>query len=75
MRKKPAAGVLVSLRAHRIAKGRVASSLAEALLDGCFAHPAVYVGTRRQEKRVISEQAIFPYLCRKRGVHVIVRRT
>ena len=55
MRKKPAAGVLVSLRAHRIAKGRVASSsLAEALLDGCFAHPAVYVGTRRQEKRVIS---------------------
>ena len=40
MRKKAASGVLASLEAQRTATVRFASSLAAALLDSLFAHPA-----------------------------------
>jgi hypothetical protein len=40
MLKKPASGVLASLRGSTYRSVRLASSLAAALLDGLFEHPA-----------------------------------
>jgi hypothetical protein len=40
MRKKPASGVLASLKGSTYRSVRLASSLAAALLDSLFAHPA-----------------------------------
>jgi hypothetical protein len=40
--KKPASGVLTSLRDSTYRSVRLASSLAAALLDGLFEHPAWY---------------------------------
>jgi len=55
MLKNPASGVLASLRSSTYRSVRLASSLAAALLDGLFEHPAA---TLRQSSNIISRRRI-----------------
>jgi hypothetical protein len=59
MLKKSTSGVLASLRGSTYRSVRLASSLAAALLDGLFEHPAWY------SPFVQDVQAIEALLCRK----------
>ena len=51
MLKKPASGVLASLRGSTYRSVRLASSLAAALLDGLFEHPVLVFPQNASEAR------------------------
>jgi hypothetical protein len=65
MLKKSASFVLASLRGSTYRSVRLASSLAAALLDGLFEHPAGYSGTisMRNIATGIAQKSSFPAAC------------
>ena len=65
MLKKAASGVLASLRGSTYRSVRLAYSLAAALLDGIFEHPA-------RALLYMSERSFF--LCRRNGGQLFIRR-
>jgi hypothetical protein len=61
MRKKSASGVLASLRGSTYRSVRLASSLAAALLDGLFAHPASYSDTNTTRELIAAYYAAIEF--------------
>jgi hypothetical protein len=61
MRKKSASGVLASFRGSTYWLVRFASSLAAALLDGLFAHPAGYADTDTTRELIAAYDATIEF--------------